>query len=59
MKLILFFFLQDIDIKCPYQGAVTAYAFIQYPDIRSVVKAQKLFSGEVIGQKAKVCSDFV
>ena len=39
--------LQDIDIK--KQGAVSAYAFVQYSDIISVVKALHKMDGEHIG----------
>ncbi len=46
---------QDIDIK--KQGAVSAYAFVQYADIQSVVKALRHMDGEHIGNnKIKVTS---
>lgn len=45
--------LQDIDVK--RQGAVSAYAFVQFTDIRSVVKVLKEMEGEVWGSmKLKV-----
>lgn len=49
-----FLFLhQDIDIK--RQGAVSAYAFVQYADITSVVKSLRKMEGEHIGaNKIKV-----
>lgn len=38
------------------QGAVSAYAFVQFTDIRSVVKVLKEMEGEVWGSmKLKVC----
>merc|ERR1712142_35985 len=37
----------DVDIK--KQGAVSAYAFVQYSDILSVVKALRKMDGEHIG----------
>lgn len=47
------FVLQDIDVK--RQGAVSAYAFVQYSDISSVVKALKGMEGEHMGSmKLKV-----
>jgi hypothetical protein len=45
--------LQDIDVK--RQGAVSAYAFVQFTDIRSVVKVLREMEGEVWGSmKLKV-----
>lgn len=47
------FSLQDVDVK--RQGAVTAYAFIQFTDITSVVKALKDLDGTTWGStKLKV-----
>jgi len=44
---------QDVDIKI--QGVVSAYAFVQYSDIVSVVKAMRKMDGEHIGKnKIKV-----
>ena len=39
--------LQDIDIK--KQGGLTAYAFVQFDDIASVVSALRDMDGEHIG----------
>lgn len=39
--------LQEIDIK--KQGAVSSYAFCQYSDIGSVVKAMRSMDGEHLG----------
>ena len=39
--------LQDIDIK--KQGGLTAYAFVQFDDITSVVSALRDMDGEHIG----------
>lgn len=45
--------LQDVDIK--RQGAASAYAFVQYTDISSVVHALREMEGEHIGaNKIKV-----
>lgn len=47
--------LQDIDVK--RQGAISAYAFVQYADITSVVKALRTMDGEHLGaNKIKVWS---
>ena len=44
---------QDVDIK--RQGAASAYAFVQYTDISSVVQALREMEGEHIGaNKIKV-----
>ena len=52
------FQFQDIDIK--RQGATTAFGFVQYVDIVSVVNALKAMEGEHIGtNKIKVCCSFV
>lgn len=40
-------YLQEIDIK--KQGAVASYAFCQYSDIGSVVKAMRSMDGEHLG----------
>lgn len=49
-----FLSLQDIDVK--RQGAISAYSFIQFTDIRSVVKALRALDGETMGgMKLKVC----
>lgn len=42
-----YFFNQEIDIK--KQGAVSSYAFCQYSDICSVVKAMRSMDGEHLG----------
>jgi hypothetical protein len=39
--------LQEIDIK--KQGVVSSYAFCQYSDIASVVKAMRTMDGEHLG----------
>lgn len=39
--------MQEIDIK--KQGAVSSYAFCQYSDISSVVKAMRSMDGEHLG----------
>ena len=45
--------VQDVDIK--RQGAASAYAFVQYTDISSVVHALRKMEGEHIGaNKIKV-----
>ena len=45
--------MQDVDIK--RQGAASAYAFVQYTDISSVVHALREMEGEHIGaNKIKV-----
>lgn len=45
--------VQDVDIK--RQGATTAFAFVQYADITSVVGALRAMEGEHIGiNKIKV-----
>lgn len=50
---ILYVLTQDVDIK--RQGAASAYAFVQYADIVSVVKALRQMEGEHIGaNKIKV-----
>lgn len=41
------FLIQEIDIK--KQGSATSYAFIQYSDIASVVKAMRKLDGENLG----------
>ena len=49
----LFVWLQDVDIK--RQGAASAFAFVQYTDITSVVHALREMEGKHIGaNKIKV-----
>lgn len=43
----IFSYFQEIDIK--KQGAVSSYAFCQYSDIGSVVKAMRSMDGEHLG----------
>ena len=52
-----FHYLQDIDIK--KQGGLTAYAFVQFDDITSVVSALRDMDGEHIGNnEIKVITPF-
>ena len=58
LQTVSLFSSKDIDIK--KQGAVSAYAFVQYSDITSVVRALRKMDGEHIGaNKIKVLSSLI
>ena len=57
LRALFEWFGEIIDIEIKNQGAETAYAFVQYADIQSVVAALDKMDGQRIGQnKIKVKS---